>query len=415
MPILSAPDLAAIMITPMRIAIFTNNYLPRVSGVAVAVSFQESALRRLGHQAMVIAPDYGLSEELEEPEVHRVTSFSFPNIRFAIPLEFIDRGVIEEKITNFNPDLIHTHHPFLLGKAALDLADQLDVPLVYTFHTLYEFFTHYFLMDTEQVRKQVRDYVVNFSNCCDLVIAPTEPIREHLVQIGVNTKTTGVPTGIDFRRFDHISEQRLGKRKRKLKLGRFDRILFYAGRLSREKNLSLVFQALKILTDQGMALALVLAGEGPAKRPWQREIEKLGLEDRVIWAGFLSQRELPELYLLSDLFVFPSASDTQGIVLYEARAAGLPVVAVHSMAARALIRDGEGGRFARDDPADFAEKIKEVLDHPERFQAPFERHLYSSESLGKRYQELYREAVKRGRSRKREQLGTIFFPFFNPT
>jgi len=399
----------------MRIAIFTNNYLPRVSGVAIAVHFLERALRELGHKTLVIAPDYSLEEaQVKDTEVMRITSFSFPNLKFAIPLEFIDRGLIEDKVTEFNPDLIHTHHPFLLGKAALDMADQLDVPLVYTFHTLYEFFTHYFLMDTEQVRKQVREYLVNFSNCCDLVVAPTEPIRQYLVELGVSTKTASIPTGIDFERFEKVQEHSLARRRKKLKLDRFDRVMFYAGRISREKNLSLAFQALKILTDEGLNLCLMLAGDGPAKRPYQKEIAKLGIDERVIWLGFRPQHELPEFYFLSDLFLFPSASDTQGIVLYEARAAEIPIVAVESMASKAIVQDGKNGRFAKADPADFARKIKEVLENPARFKVPFERELYSKSSIGKKYQELYQELIKQGRSRKRRQLGTIFFPFFNP-
>jgi glycosyltransferase involved in cell wall biosynthesis len=399
----------------MRIAIFTNNYLPRVSGVAIAVHFLERALRELGHKTLVIAPDYSLEEEqVKDTEVMRITSFSFPNLKFAIPLEFIDRGLIEDKVTEFNPDLIHTHHPFLLGKSALDMADQLDVPLVYTFHTLYEFFTHYFLMDTEQVRKQVREYLVNFSNCCDLVVAPTEPIRQYLVELGVSTKTASIPTGIDFERFEKVQEHSLARRRKKLKLDRFDRVMFYAGRISREKNLSLAFQALKILTDEGLNLCLMLAGDGPAKRPYQKEIAKLGIDERVIWLGFRPQHELPEFYFLSDLFLFPSASDTQGIVLYEARAAEIPIVAVESMASKAIVQDGKNGRFAKADPADFARKIKEVLENPARFKVPFERELYSKSSIGKKYQELYQELIKQGRSRKRRQLGTIFFPFFNP-
>lgn len=386
-----------------------------MSGVAIAVHFLESALRELGNKTLVIAPDYSLDEEeVKDTEVMRITSFSFPNLRFAIPLEFIDRGLIEDKLTEFNPDLIHTHHPFLLGKAALDMADQLDVPLVYTFHTLYEFFTHYFLMDTEQVRKQVREYLVNFSNCCDLVVTPTEPIRQYLLELGVNTKTVSIPTGIDFSRFEKVHEQSLARRRKKLKLDRFDRVMFYAGRISREKNLSLAFQALKILTDEGFNLCLMLAGEGPAKRAYQKEIAKLGIEDRVIWLGFIPQQELPEFYLLSDLFLFPSASDTQGIVLYEARAAEIPIVAVESMASKAIVQDGKSGMFAKADPVDFARKIKEVLTHPSRFKVPFEREMYSKTSIGKKYQQLYQELVKQGRSRKRKQLGTIFFPFFNP-
>ncbi len=371
-------------------------------------------MRALGHQTMVVAPDYGFEQGNDNGDILRVTSLSFPNLRFSIPLEFMDWTAIEEKVTSFNPDLIHAHHPFKLGKSALDLADQLEVPLVYTYHTLYEFFTHYFLMDTEPVRKQVREYVVNFANCCDQVITPTEPIRQHLIEMGVNTRTASIPTGIDFSRFDNIPAERIEQWRQKLNLARFDKILFCAGRISREKNLGLILHALRALSDSGRNYGLVIAGKGPARRPLQKEVAGLKLEDRVVWTGFVSQEELPELYLLSDLFLFPSPSDTQGIVLYEAQAAGKPIVAVESMASQAIVTDGKNGRFAKNDAADFAEKIKEVLDHPERFNAPFDREAFSKESLGRRYEELYLELASSGRSRKRKQLGTIFFPFFNP-
>lgn len=398
----------------MRIAIFTNNYLPRVSGVAVAVNFQETALRKLGHDTMVIAPDYAISEEPTKVKVVRVKSLAFTSQRFAIPLNFLDRGLIEEELGHFNPDVIHTHHPFLLGKTALELADQLQVPIVYTFHTLYDMFAHYFMMDTEQVRKQVRDYVVNFCNCCDLVLIPTEPIRKYMIESGINTKTAALPTGIDFSRFEHISKARLRKRAKQLGLDRFSNVIFYAGRISREKNLSLVIKALKRLKDQARNPCLLLAGKGPAQRALEREAVKLGIDNRVIWLGFVDQKELPEYYYLSDLFVFPSLSDTQGIVLYEARAAGLPVVALESMASQAIVRDGENGLFAKDDSRDFARKIAEVLDHPEKFDAPFDREQYSSDTLIKRLEAFYQEMVALGRTRQARTLGTIFFPFFNP-
>jgi len=398
----------------MRIAIFTNNYLPRVSGVAVAVNFQESALRKLGHQTLVIAPDYAISEEPTKVKVVRVKSIAITSQRFAIPLNFLDRGVIEEELTQFNPDIIHTHHPFLLGKTALELADQLQVPIVYTFHTLYDTFAHYFMMDTEQIRKQVRDYVVNFCNCCDLVLIPTEPIRKYMVGNGVNTKTAALPTGIDFSRFDHVSKTRVRKRAKQLQLDRFSNVLFYAGRISREKNLSLVIRALKRLKDQARNPCLLVAGKGPAQRALEREAVKLGIDSRVVWLGFVDQSDLPEYYYLADLFVFPSNSDTQGIVLYEARAAGLPIVALDSMASRAIVKDGETGLFAKDDARDFARKVAEVLDHPEKFDAPFDRSQYSSDTLIKRLEAFYEEMAALGRTRQARTLGTIFFPFFNP-
>ncbi len=399
----------------MKVAIFTNNFLPRISGVAVAVKFQEQALRQLGHNTLVIAPEYGFGKEPEGVKVVRIKSIHFPGQRFAIPLNFFDQATIEKAIVEFDPDIIHTHHPFLLGKSALELADQLQVPIAYTFHTLYEFFAHYFLFDTEQIRRQVRDYVINFANCCDLVITPTEPIREYLVENGVNTKTASVPTGIDFTRFDNVSKERISKRKKILGTEHFEKVLLYAGRIAREKNLSLAFQALRILVDEGRNIGIVIAGEGPAKRAYQKEISKLGLEDRVVWAGFLSQEELPEVYYLADLFIFPSPSDTQGIVLYEARASGLPIVALESMASRAILRDGVNGRFAQNNPQDFAKKVAEILDNPEKFQAPFDREQFSSEAIGKRYEELYKEILKQGRTRRARFLGSIFFPFFNPS
>ena len=398
----------------MKIAIFTNNFLPRVSGVAVAVKFQAQSLKELGHKILIIAPEYGIKNQPEEFEVVRVKSIYFPSQRFAIPLNFLDQPAIENALEEFEPDLIHTHHPFLLGKSALEMADQFQVPLVYTFHTLYEFFTHYFLVDTEPVRKQVRDYVVNFANCCDLVITPTEPIRQYLIKNGVNTQTASVPTGIDFSRFDQVSPEKLERRKKQLGLEKFERVLLYVGRIAREKNLNLVFYALKILTEQGRNLALVIAGEGPAKKYYQRELEKLNLSQRVIWTGFLSQEELPEVYYSADLFVFPSPSDTQGIVLYEARASGLPIVALKSMASLAIVEDGVNGRFAENQPEDFAEKIAEVLDEPEKFQAEFDREKFSTSYIAHRYQELYQGLVSQGRQRKSRYLGTIFFPFFNP-
>ena len=402
------------IISSMRIAIFTNNYFPRVSGVAVAVDLHERGLRKLGHSTMVVAPDYAFGEDPAKVRVVRVKSLAFTRQRFAIPLNFLDRTVIDDEVARFNPDIIHTHQPFLLGKSALELADQLAVPLVYTFHTLYDMFAHYFMMDTEQVRKQVRDYVVNFCNCCDVVTMPTEPIRHYMIRNGVNTHTSTLPTGIDFSRFDHVSKTRIKKRIRRSRLEKFSHVLLYVGRLSREKNLSLAVQSLKRLKDQARNVCLVIAGEGPARKSLEKEAEKLSVDDRIIWAGFISQTELPEFYYLADVFLFPSNSDTQGIVLYEARAAGLPIVALDSMAARAIVEDDENGLFAKEDPKDFARKISEILDHPDRFNAPFDREPFSPETLVKRLEGLYDGALKKGRSRQARPLGTIFFPFFNP-
>ena len=381
----------------MRIAIFTNNYFPRLSGVSVAVRFLHTALQQFGHQVLVVAPDYGFGEEVGDARVLRIRSLYLTPMKVSMPLKFLDEDVIYEQVEDFKPDIVHVHHPFWLGKAGLEVADELKVPLVYTFHTLYDFFAHYFLLDTEAVRQGVREYVVRFANRADLVVAPTEPIREYLGQIGIAARTETVPTGLDLSRFNDIRPAEVERLRREHGLGRFASVLLYVGRIAREKNLELLLQALEILKRQGRKTGLLLIGDGTARRYFERVAQKLEVAEQVVWTGFLDQTALAHAYRLADVFLFPSPSDTQGIVLYEARAAGLPIVATESMASRAILLPGQNGLFAQNDPQDFAQKIAAILDDPKRFQAPFDPNAYSHETLGKKYESLYNELRAAGR------------------
>jgi 1,2-diacylglycerol 3-alpha-glucosyltransferase len=386
----------------MRVALFTNNFHPRLSGVSVAVKFLDAALKEHGHQTLVIAPNYGFGHKVKGVEVFRVKSLYLRPMRMSLPIQTFDQSSIKEVLINFQPDLIHSQHPFLLGKSALDLADELGLPLVYTFHTLYEFFTHYFMVDSDTVRKQVREYVIKYANHCDLVIAPTEPIRKYLVEIGVTTRSETVPTGVDFSRFKKVAPEEIDELRRNYGLERFERVLLSVGRISKEKNVRLGLLALAELTRRGRNYALLMFGDGPEIGELEREAEKLGVSDRLIMGGFLDQDQLAAAYFLGDVFLFPSLSDTQGIVLYEARAAGLPVVATDSMASRAAVEPGQNGLFASNEPADYAARIDEVFADRARFSARFDTHAFSHEAIGATYDRLYRETVAKGRSPNRE-------------
>ncbi len=391
----------------MKVQIFTNNFLPRISGVAVAVNFLNTALNTAGHQTMIVAPDYGYGRKIRGIEVFRVRSLYLKPKRVAMPFANIDEPAIREVTDNWEPDIIHSHHPFGLGKAALDMADSRQVPLVYTFHTLYDFFAHYLLVDTEKVRKAVRDYVVRYANLCDLVITPTEPIKEYLRSEGVTAPMEAVPTGIDFSRFEKVKAEQVEELREKYGLDRFDKVLLYVGRISREKNVYLALSALQKLTERGRNYCLLFVGDGPEISGLSRQAEEWGISDRVIWGGFLDQDSLAGAYFAGDVFLFPSLSDTQGIVLYEAEAAGLPIIATDSMASRAELRQGKNGLFSQNDPADFADKIEEVLRSPENYTGDFDTGAFSAEGLGKTYDRLYRDVHARGR-RPEPEDDTIF-------
>jgi glycosyltransferase involved in cell wall biosynthesis len=159
----------------------------------------------------------------------------------------------------------------------------------------------------------------------------------------------------------------------------------------------LALAALRVVVEKGVNAGMAVVGGGTARRYFERMAEKLGVAERVVWTGLLDQDQLARAYRLGDVFLFPSYSDTQGIVLYEARAAGLPIVALESLAAQAIIRPGENGLLAQNDPDDFAQKILLILQDKKRFQAPFDLQAYSHEALGQRYQQLYTELWTQGR------------------
>lgn len=393
----------------MRVAIFTNNYFPRLSGVSVAVNFLDSALKMAGHETLIVAPNYGFGHKVKGVNVFRVKSLYLRPMRMSLPFQWVDQGAIREAVEHYKPDIIHSHHPFLIGRTAVDIADDFDVPLVYTFHTLYEFFTHYFMADTDAVKKRVREYVVNYTNLCDLVVAPTEPIRQYLVDIGVETRSESVPTGIDFSRFRNATGEMVAEVRDDYCLERFDHVLLSVGRISKEKNVGVCVKALAELVKRGMNAGLVFFGDGPEMGDLEADAERLGIGDRVIMGGFLDQNKLAAAYFVGDVFLFPSESDTQGIVLYEAQAAGLPVVAADSMASRAAVRDGKNGLFAKVEPLDFAAKIEEVLKNRDKYSEAFDMRAFSREHLGGVYDRLYRETIEKGRRKKpKDSLASIF-------
>ncbi len=391
----------------MKVAIFTNNYLPRISGVSVAVTFLEEALQHHGHETMVVAPDYavpgeGIGDADESPlhPVVRVPSLAFPNKHVSVPFEAIGRPAVMRAVDAFVPDIIHSHHPFSLGKTAQECSAALDVPLCYTFHTLYEFFAHYVGLDLDPVRKFVRDLVVGYAQGCDRVVAPTDPIRAHLHEQGCQTPVVTIPTGLDMARFDDVSCGDVARLRQRFGLDSFDDVLLSVGRITKEKNVMLCVDTLAEVVARGRNAALLMLGRGPDVEAVRRRARKQGVAQRLVFGGFLSQRELAAVYRLGKVFLFPSVSDTQGIVLYEALACGVPIVATDSMASRAAVDHGSNGLFAAELPVAFADAVCRILDNSSFTEFNFDTTPFSREDIGVRYTALYSDMVTEGRRQR---------------
>lgn len=317
----------------------TNTYLPHVGGVARSVYRVAEALRENGHRVKVVAPEFPGESELEDADTFRVPAmqnFNGSDFSVSLPLPGLLDGMLEE----FKPELLHAHHPFLLGDTAVRLASELDLPLVFTHHTMYERYTHYVGGHSTGLKKFAIQLSTEYANLCDHVIAPSESVARLIKRRGVKTPISAIPTGIDKHSF--IVDASLDLRAT-LGIPAQAFLLGHIGRLAPEKNLNFLGKALaKYLAENGEAYALVV-GSGPLERRLKRIFTLAKVMDRVKFMGVLQGQQLNQAYAAMDLFAFASRSETQGMVLAEAMAVGTPVIAVDAPGVREIVRDKTNG------------------------------------------------------------------------
>jgi glycosyltransferase involved in cell wall biosynthesis len=327
----------------MKICMFTNTYLPHVGGVARSVSTVVEDLRKMGHRVLVVAPKFSGDERLEDQDVLRVPAIQNFNgsdfsVRLAVPF------VLANRIDDFEPDVVHSHHPFLLGDAAWRTAHRLVKPLIFTHHTLYEKYTHYVPLDSDKLKEFVIRLSTEYANLCTVVIAPSESIRRLIRRRGVRSPTRVIPTGVDT---DFFKKGR-GKVFRQTEgLSGKSPIIGHVGRLAPEKNLDYLANAMALLARKHGKMYFLVVGEGESKADIRRIFADHEVADRLILAGSKTGQDLADAYQAMDLFVFSSKTETQGLVLAEAMAAGKPVVALDAPGSREVVEDRKNGRLLR--------------------------------------------------------------------
>ena len=332
----------------------TNTYLPHVGGVARSVTAWTEEYRRRGHRVLVVAPTFEGARH-SEPGVLRVRAIqNFNGSDFSVAATLPRRATRE--IAAFRPDLVHSHHPFLLGGAALRTARRTGVPLVFTHHTRYEHYTHYVPGDSEGLRRFVVHLSVNYANLSDRVFAPSHSLAAILRERRVRAPVTVVPTGVCLEEFRRGSGSGL---RRILGIPADAFVVGHIGRLAAEKNLGFLTEALlRFLADDSRRHVL-FGGDGPQRADMEARFRAAGMGDRAHFAGTVRGPFLASAYASMDVFAFASQSEAQGMVLGEAMAAGVPVVALDAPGARDVVRDGRNGRLlpATAGPAEFAEAV----------------------------------------------------------
>lgn len=348
----------------MKVLMISDVYFPRVNGVSTSIQTFRCELAALGHQVDLIAPEYP-GAQAAESGVMRVAS------RY-VPFDPEDRMMRSGELRALMPrlraekyDLVHIQTPFVAHYRGIEIAGELGVPRVETYHTFFEeYLFHYVpLLPREFLRGLSRRFSRTQCNRMNALIVPSGAMRDKLADYGVTVPMHVIPTGIPVTQFAG-GDRGTFRRKHGIPEGR--PVLLFVGRVAYEKNIEFLLRALRLAVAQNPQLMLVIAGEGPALESLRKLTGKLALQEHVLFVGYLDRSgTLLDCYRAADAFVFASRTETQGLVLLEAMALGVPVISTAVMGTRDIVGPRRGALVPQDDVADFSAHIVTLMNNPD--------------------------------------------------
>lgn len=392
----------------MNIALFTDTYLPDVNGVAVSVQTHKLALEQLGHKVYVVTSKHGLMKIAYE---ENGTVLRVPGVRikklygynFAKFMSFR----IARKLRKLDIDVIHVHTEFSIGMFARIYAKRYRVPLVYTYHTMYEDYYHYISKS-----KLAKIFTIKASflaaNTASEIIVPSNKSREALRKYGVEKFINVVPTGLNLDRFNKAlddDERAQIIREEYNLVGKT--VFIFLGRIAKEKSVDLIISGFKNVCEKHQNAQLLIVGDGPSREDCKKLVDELGMQDRVTFTGKMPPEVVPYFYKSADVFVNASSSETQGLTYIEAMATGLPVIARYDGNLEGVIDNRENGFFFSD-VDDFAIKVDTFLslseDEKKRMKnAAIAKTLqYNLEDFGQALFDVYKRTVDRSNDKKKK-------------
>lgn len=346
----------------MRVLMISDVYFPRINGVSTSIQTFRRDLRELGVQSLLVTPQYPQGDQPADPSIRRVRS------RF-VPRDPEDRMMRRGDIRRLLPelyeqawDVVHIQTPFIAHYAGLELARRLDVPAVETYHTYFEEYLHHYvpLLPRPLMRFVARHFTRSQAESVDRLIAPSRAMRDALTAYGVHTPIEIIPTGLEADRFEPGDGARFRER---CGIAPERPVLVHVGRIAHEKNIDFLLRMLVPVRAAIPDILLLIAGEGPALEHCRRFAAELELTANVHFAGYLDRRrELLDCYRAGNLFVFASRTETQGLVLLEAMAQGVPVVSTAHMGTIDILGPGRGCVVAEEHEHQFAAEVIRLME-----------------------------------------------------
>lgn len=385
---------------PLRIALFSDSALPILNGVSISIRSLVTELRAQGHSVTIFTAAHFKYRD-PDPNTIRFPAIETPWTK-NYPLAFPPFYPMLREFRKHTFDIVHTHTPFTIGYVGLRWAESHDLPIVSTYHTLYDRYAHYIPLPRRYIRFKIAKHTNFYYNHVDHMITPSEASMKWLRRHSVTTPITVIPTGISIGSMIDRAEARMA-----LGAGPDERILLYVGRIAQEKNLGTLFEAAARVFSEDRRLRLWLVGDGPFQEEARSMVRALGIGDRVKFVGFVPREEVDPYYAAADLFVFTSISETQGLVVQEAMSFGLPAIVASGGGASASVEQGISGFVVRNEADDVAAHIRRVLDDERLYSQLSEGaresvREFSTVEMGRRVAELYDEVIGE-RAMRREQ------------
>ena len=346
----------------MKILFISDVYFPRVNGVSTSIETFRRNLHLLGHTVHLIAPDYG-TPAADETGILRVPAR-------AVPLDPEDRfmryGWVMQQLDRLRDeqyDLIHVQTPFVAHYLGVKLSHLLNIPCVETYHTFFEEYLYHYIpfLPKSLTRWLAKRFSRHQGNSLDGMVIPSRPMQRVLQAYGIQTTMEVIATGIEPASF--VLGDRIAFRE-KYAIPQDRPMLLFVGRVAHEKNIDFLLKVVDQVRRQVADVLFVIAGEGPARASLEQEVKKLALDQNVRFIGYLDRHtELNSCYRAADIFIFSSRTETQGLVLLEAMAQGVPLVSTAELGTRDVLQDGAGVWIAQEELSDFSSNVVKILGH----------------------------------------------------
>lgn len=402
----------------MRIGLFSDTYPPYINGVSTSVNMLKTALEKQGHQVFVVTTN------------NSTTKYKFEDNKKVLRIPGIPTGIYDYRLTGIYPvrainiikkwklDIIHTHTEFGIGTFGRLFAKQFDIPLVHTYHTMYEDYIHYITKGYfKRSSQKIVEHLTNFycDKTLDELIVPTKKTYDLFVQkYGFSRLVHIIPTGIEIERFyaENVNQKKLSQLKKTFKFNKEDFIITFVGRIAAEKNVMFLVKAHKKLLKKVKNAKLVIIGDGPDLDKYRKYVKDEKLEKEIIFVGRVPWEEIPAYYQLSTVFSTASTSETQGLTVIEAMAGGVPPICIDDESFNTTVTNGLNGYIFKTEK-EYIEQLVKLNNDPKLLkqisvQARNNAEIHSSKYYAERALAVYEAAISRQKKSLKDKIVSIF-------